>query len=289
MRTNAFSYIRVAKLVAASFLTLALAAPAAAQQADDLQIGYLAGFTQGSLEPTLDRVGFGAMEEGHSQHTGNNPAWIPDGGDMIVKVTRPANLTGSVASAGVFATSVRFGPAAIFKTSATFIRPEGPDGISDTWAIVLAARTGDHDDLFEEARAAVSLQVRGRSLRFNAPGSGTPGPDVSEVYDEIFAESDPTPFTLELLIDRVSGAVTVSLIVGERVYTRSVSFAAFPAGAGPDMTAVGPSVGISSGAGKTASVRLREFRMFLPPASDTNVAATCPDTWDGFSCRAAPQ
>lgn len=287
MPNNASSLpIVAAKLFAASLLITAFAPQSAAQQSDETELGYLAGFTKGTLKPTLDLFDFGPLEQGHSQHSGNDPQWIPNGGDLILKVTRPPNLTGSVASVGVFVTSVQFGPGTLFKTSATFIRPKGPDGSTDVWAMVLGARTGDNDDLFEEVRVGVSLQVRGTSLRFNAPGSGSPGPDLpSDVYGEIFAEKDPKPFTLELLVDRISGAGRVSVIVGKRVFSRAVSFPPFPADSGPVITAVGPSVGIVSAPGKTASVQLREFRMFLPSTADTNSADTCPDTWDGFYCR----
>ncbi len=283
------SLTNFAKLSAAAILILACATPSTAQDSDRLELGYLAGFTHGSLEPTLDRFDLGVLEQGHSQHSGNNPQWIPNGGDVVLKVTRPADLVGSVASVGVFATSLNFGPGTVFKASATFIRPKGPDGSTDVWAMVLGARTGDKEDLFEETRVAATLQVRGTSLRFNAPGSGSPGPDVSEVYNEIFAADDPTPFTLELMVDRISGAGRVSLIVGERVYSRAVSFPGFPIDTVPVITAVGPSVGIAAGSGKTASVQLREFRMFLPSGSEINSADTCPDSWDGFNCRTAPE
>ena len=116
MPNNAFALlINTAKLFAASLLILTFATSSTAQESDKLELGYLAGFTKGSLEPTLDRFDFGALEQGHSQHDGNNPQWIPNGGDVVLKVTRPADLVGSVASVGVFATNLNFGPGTIFK------------------------------------------------------------------------------------------------------------------------------------------------------------------------------
>lgn len=289
---NSASALRLntAKLFAASLLILACATPAAAQESDELQLGYFATFANGSLEPSIDRVGFGAMQQGHSQDSGNFPSWTPTGGDLVLEVTRPADLVGGVASVGVFATEeVNFGPGTIFKARATFFNPDGPHGSTDIWAFVVGARTGDNDDLFTDTRVGVSLQVRGTSLRFNSPGGG-PGTDLPpEVYNEIFSLTDPQPFTLELLVDRINGAGKVSIKVGDRVFSRNVTFAAFPANSGPAITAVGPSLGIVSAPGKTASVHLREFRMLMPSTSDINDADTCAETWDGFNCREAPE
>jgi hypothetical protein len=154
--------------------------------------------------------------------------------------------------------------------------------------MVVGARTGDNDDLFTETRVGVSLQVRGTSLRFNSPGGG-PGTDLPpEVYNEIFSSTDPQPFTLELLVDRINGAGKVSIKVGDRVFSRAVTFPAFPATSGPSITAVGPSLGIASAPGQTASVHLREFRIYAPSSSKANAADTCSETYAGFSCRAVP-
>lgn len=284
------SLIEVAKYCAAALVVLASTTSLADSQADRLQLGYLTNFANSSLEPSLDRLGFGSLQQGHSQDANTDPSWTSDGGKLVLQITRPADLVGGVASLGVFATPVNFGPGTIFEARATFIKPVGPHGSTDTWAIVVGARTGDNDDLFEETRVDVSLQVRGTLLRFNAPGTGSPGPDLPrEVYDEIFSSTDPQPFTLELLVDRISGAGRVSLEVGDRVYSRPVNFPTFPADSGPSITAVGPSLGIASAPGQTASVHLREFRMHMPSTSHINSADTCADEWDGFNCRAAPE
>jgi hypothetical protein len=67
-------------------------------------------------------------------------------------------------------------------------------------------------------------------MRLNAPGSGSAGPNLpQEVYDEIFSLTDPKPFTLELLVDRIDGAGRVSLKVGDRIFSRDVNFSTFPA------------------------------------------------------------
>ena len=131
--------------------------------------------------------------------------------------------------------------------------------------------------------------MRGTSLRFNSPGGG-PGTDLPpEVYNEIFSLTDPQPFTLELLVDRINGAGKVSIKVGDRVFSRNVTFAAFPANSGPAITAVGPSLGIVSAPGQTASVQLREFRISLPSNSSMDAAETCTEEWAGFNCRAATE
>lgn len=279
---------KATKLSAVAILIFTSPAPLAAQQDDRLGLGYLASFANGSLEPSLDQPGFGPLQEGHSQDADTYPSWTPDGGDLVLAITRPAAQLTGVAAAGVFATPVNFGPGTVFRASATFINPDGPHGSSDIWAVVLGARTGDKDDLFSETRVAATLQVRGTSLRFNSPGGG-PGQDLPpEVYAEVFSPTDPQPFTLELVVDRVSGASRVSLKVNDRVFSRQVNFAAFGVASGPAITAVGPSIGISSAPGQAASVHLREFRIFLPSNSSSNTAATCPDTWDAFSCREVP-
>ena len=284
------SLIEVAKNSVAALVLLASTTSLAASQADQLQLGYLTNFANSSLEPSLDRLGFGSLQEGHSQNSNTFPNWTPNGGKLVLQITRPADLVGGVASLGVFATPVNFGPGTVFEARATFIKPVGPHGTSDIWAIVVGARTGDHDDLFEETRIGVSLQVRGTSLRLNAPGSGGPGPDLpQEVYTQIFSPTDPKPFTLKLLVDRITGAGRVSLKVADRIYSRNVSFPAFPTDSGPVITAVGPSLGIASAPGQSASVHLREFRMFLQSTSDINASGRCTEEWAGFNCRAAPE
>lgn len=290
MPTGAPALTNLAKLTAAMLMILGSTPPSMAQEIDQPRLGYLATFANGSLEPALDQLGFGSLQAGHSQDSNTFPSWTRVGGDLVIQVTRPADLVGGVASVGVFATEeVNFGPGTIFEARATFIKPVGPHGSTDIWAVVVGARTGDNDDLFAETRVGVSLQVRGTSLRFNSPGGG-PGTDLPpEVYNEIFSLTDPQPFTLELLVDRINGAGKVSIKVGDRVFSRAVNFPAFSAISGPPITAVGPSLGIVSAPGQTASVYLREFRISLPSNSSTQAADTCTEEWDGFNCRAAPE
>jgi hypothetical protein len=277
------------KLSAALFLILGSSAPVMAQETGKLRLGYLASFENGSLQPALDQFDFGALQAGHSQDPNNFPSWTQGGGDLVMRVTRPADLVGGVASVGVFATeNVNFGPGTVFEARATFVKPVGPHGSTDIWAMVVGARTGDNDDLFSETRVGVSLQVRGTSLRFNSPGGG-PGTDLPpEVYNEIFSPTDPQPFTLELLVDRINGSGKVSIKVGDRVFSRAVIFPAFPASSGPAITAVGPSLGIVSAPGQTASVHVREFRIYAPSSSEANATDTCSEAYAGFGCRAVP-
>jgi len=289
MPNSAPALAKGAKLSVATLIMLACTGPSMAQVMDQSRLGYLASFENGSLEPALDRFNFGPLRTGHSQDPNNFPSWTPSGGDLTIQVTRPADLVGGVASVGVFATPVDFGPGTILEARATFIRPVGPHGSTDIWAMVVGARTGDNDDLFAETRVGASLQVRGTSLRFNSPGGG-PGSDLPpEVYNEIFSTTDPQPFTLELLVDRISGTGRVTLKVGDRLFSRSVIFSAFPAASGPAITAVGPSLGIVSPSGQAASVHLREFRISSPSVSSTQVNDTCTLDWAEFNCRAAPE
>ena len=83
-----------------------------------------------------------------------------------------------------------------------------------------------------------------------------------EVYDAVFDPIDPQPFTLELLIDRVSGASYAALKVGDWTTLHRFLSAGFQANTGPNITAVGVSIALANGPGQTASVRVRDFQIF---------------------------
>ena len=278
-----------AKLSVAVLIALASTASLAAPQTNRLDFGYLVPFANGSLDPVVDPLGIGPMQTGNSQVPGINTSWTPQGGDIVLEVTRPATAGGGPVAAGVFATPVNFATGTVFEEHATFIQPVGPHATGNIWAIGLGARTGGNNDLDSETRAAATLQVRGTSLRLNALGAAVPTRlDLpQDVYDEIFNPANPQPFTLELLVDRVSGAGRVSLKIDDRTFSRDFQFQAFTADSGPTIAAVGPSVAIASASGQTASVHLREFRIFVPLISNENSTATCPESW-GPNCRAVP-
>jgi hypothetical protein len=82
------------------------------------------------------------------------------------------------------------------------------------------------------------------------------------IYDSIFDPNNPEPFTLYLLVNRATGNGTAKLTVGS--YTTSVDFllADFQPNAGPPITAVGPSIAVSNGPGRSASITVRDFWIY---------------------------
>jgi hypothetical protein len=112
----------------------------------------------------------------------------------------------------------------------------------------------------------VTLQSRGNGCRLNNRGLVTPSPKDLEqsVCDSIF--KDGQPFTLALLIDRVRGEATGSIKAGSYSFTSDPhALADFRKDGGPAITAVGPSLAINTGgAGDSASVEVREFRISAP-------------------------
>ena len=260
-----------ASLINGAFLTAmlwALASPAgsALAQTTNLQLVYEVTFANGTLDPSIDLLGVGPLKEGDAQVPGSNPTATPQDGELMLQVTRPASAIGP-ASVGVFATPVSFGQRTAFEERATFIKPVGPHEAGDVWAAgALSARTGDNTDLASDTRVVATLQVAGQHLRLNAVGSKSSTfvnlPD--DTYTAIFDPNNPQPFTLDLMIDRVSGAARVSLTIGDRTFSRNVNFPAFQANSGPVITAVGPGIAIATALDETASVHLRDFQILAP-------------------------
>jgi hypothetical protein len=81
--------------------------------------------------------------------------------------------------------------------------------------------------------------------------------------DAIFSTTDPQPFTLELTIDRTKGKGAAKLTVADQVYSLSFTLADFLTDSGPTITAVGPGIAVNAnGPGQTASVHVRDFRIY---------------------------
>ena len=86
-----------------------------------------------------------------------------------------------------------------------------------------------------------------------------PGP----MYQAIFRTDDPEPFTLQLIVDRISGNGRASLMVeGFPTLTRTFQLSNFTADAGPAISAVGTAIGNANAPGQTISVRMRDFRIY---------------------------
>ena len=250
----------------ATELTLSADGDLAAQLAGDLQLAYLVNFHNGSLEPSVDKHGFGAMAEGDSQIANSNPTWDEQGGALEMGISLPPG-TPVPASAGVWTTPVNFAQGSKFALEATFVRPAGPHDPNDLWAVALTAREGGAPDLPALTRAGATFQVRADKARLNAPGV-TPPLNMnnldSAIYDRIFRANGPAQFTLGFLVDRTNGKATASLKVGSDVFSKQSDLTVFKATSGDPITTVGASIVLARGDGKSASVQIREFRILTP-------------------------
>lgn len=246
--------------------------PYSSANSTDLIPVYGASLTDGSLAPSLDLLGVGALQPGFTLASSSPTITLSSEGATI-GITRPLDptLVGPV-GAGVFATPVNFGQGSIFAAQATFLAPIGPHNVGDVWAAAVGARTGDQDDLATETRLAATFQVRGSGARLNVPGASVPvnQPNIDQaIYDSIFDPLNPQPFTLYLLVDRTTGGGTARLTVGS--YATSVNFlmADFQASSGPAITAVGPSIAINNPPGQSAKITVRDFSIFALPEPNT--------------------
>src|SRR5690348_13840697 len=133
-----------------------------------LQLAYLANFHDGSYDPSVDKLGFGALKEGSAQPGNQYAKWTPANGAVKLEVTKP-DPASDLVSAGLFLTGneVNFGPGSTLDIQATFIRPHGPQHDGVIWAATIQARTGGTADLGTETRISVTFQVRGPAARMN--------------------------------------------------------------------------------------------------------------------------
>lgn len=282
-------FSRCASAVVASLCLVLAAAPLQAGPFEGLQQVYHATFGNGSLDSGIDPLSLGELQTGDSQVAETNPTWVAEEGGIRVAITRPAFAVTGPVSAGLFATPTHFAQGTIVGLRATFVAPSGPHASGNFWAATLGVRTGNRNDLTPESRTATSFQVRGSGARLNVVGAQV-APNLSnlpqEVYDAIFDPIDPQPFTLELLIDRVTGNSVSRLLVGDQIFEQRFQSAAFLAGSGPAITAVGPSIAIGNGSGQTASVRITDFRAFTTKVGNpSELSDPCPAD---FGCRQWP-
>ena len=239
----------------------------APRSASKPQLVYLANFHNGSYDPSVDKLSLGALQEGDAGVPDSFPTWTPKDGAVELKVTKPSAAS-ELASAGLFVTGkpVDFGPGSYLDIQATFTGPAGPQEDGVLWAATIQARTGDKADLGGETRAAVTFQVRGPAARMNV--RGVVGKVREEIppatYDAIFNAADPKPFTLELIIDRITGKGSASFKCGDVHFTKDVTFADFKENSGPAITAIGATIAIDTADHETAWVQVREFRITAP-------------------------
>lgn len=276
---NAFEWAGACVLCTASLLSLP--APAAAKPpivirgipgspaSTDLRLAYLASFPNGSLQPALDKLGIGPMQPGDPLIPDSNPTISALNGEVLLSIHRPLGLSpDEIPAESIFARPVEFGPGSVVRIRATFIAPVGPYATTGGFAIGVGARIGGKDDLPLEPRVFTTVNVRPNQLvRFQVPfGATAPTNTVLPqiVKDAIFSTTDPQPFTIELTIDRKLGTATAKLMVIDQVFTLTFTLADFRADSGPTITAVGPGIAVNSnGPGQTASVHVREFRIYV--------------------------
>jgi hypothetical protein len=236
--------------------------------ASELNLAYLATFAKGSLEPSVDKLNLGPMVPGDPLIPDSNPTVSPLNGEVLVSIHRPLGLSpGDIPSESIFAEPVNFGPGSVVRIKATFIAPVGPYATTGGFAIGLGARTGGKDDLATETRVFATVNARPNQLvRFQIPFGSVEERNTAlpqDVKDAIYSTTDPQPFTVELTIDRKQGKGTAKLMVIDQVFSLDFTLSDFLADGGPIITAAGPGIAVNAnGPGQTASVRVRDFRIY---------------------------
>ncbi len=268
-------------LLAATALTLPPAAPANAEpgfhpviirgtgRPAEMQLAYQATFANGSLEPSVDKLNAGPMFPGDPLIPDSNPMLSFAPGEAVVSIHRPLGLSPDDIPAESLFAPVNFGPGSVVRIKATYLAPVGPYATTGGFAIGLVGRIGGKDDLPLEPRVATTVNVRPNQLvRLNVPFGSVETTNMvlpQAVKDAIFSTTDPQPFTLELTIDRTTSPATgtAKLMVIDQVFTLSFTLADFLSDGGPIMTNVGPGIAVNSnGPGQTASVHVRDFRIY---------------------------
>jgi hypothetical protein len=234
----------------------------------ELQLAYQATFPNGSLTSSVDRLGVGAMQVGDTLIPDSNPTLDKGPGAIILGITRPVDLSPDlVVAQSAWVTGLNFGPGSVSRIRATFIAPVGPIP-GGGFAIGLGAKVGGKEDLPDQLRVFTTVNVRpGFLVRLNVPFGAVETTNTvlsQEIKDLIFSTTDPQPFTIELTIDRATGTGQSKLTVGDKVVgPLSFHLSDFLADSGPAITAMGAGPAVNSnGPGQTASVQLRDFRIY---------------------------
>jgi hypothetical protein len=108
--------------------------------------------------------------------------------------------------------------------------------------------------------------MRGPEARLNGPGLD-PGLGLKNldpvIYNRLFKQNLAVEFTLEFVVDRTTGKGKATLkVAGATVATGESDLADFKATSGPVIATVGAGVVIARGQGKSASVQIREFKIY---------------------------
>jgi hypothetical protein len=184
------------------------------------------------------------------------------------------------ASVGLFSTGVHFGPNAVFSVRATFQNPCGPHlppaALSNAWAVTIAAREGDENDLGKDQRLGVTFKVKNHVATLNVLETGADKPLATAtvdpaIYAAIFGNPETCgtpgkPFTLTLYVNRQNGSGVASLagpaIEAAHKPSLDLKFNMHLFGStGPVIETVGPTLANCCSEGGTVSVEVTDFEI----------------------------
>ena len=186
------------------------------------------------------------------------------------------------ASVGLFSTDVDFGPGAVFSVRVAFQNPCGPHlaavpgGLSNAWAVTIAAREGDEKDLGTDRRLGVTFKVRNNGATLNVLETGADDALATDkvdpkVYDAIFGNPETCgtghkPFTLTLYVNRQTGSGVASLagpaVEGVKDGPLDLPFKMHLFGtSGPVIETVGATLANCCSEGGTVSVEVTDFEI----------------------------
>lgn len=236
-----------------------------------LKLAYHAIFPGGSRDCFIDYIHAPPqpVEEGDAQLPGQVSTFTAGSRGLILGLTPPFSFPDDATpSVGLFSTSLNYGPGAFFLVRATFVGPNGPlDG--KAWAVGLNAREGDKNDVGSVARLNLTLRFKKNAASLNVYENGDPRGSIAVLtpaYDAIVSTSAPQPFTLELLVNRITGKGTATLITsGTPPQALPFTLKVYTATSGPVVQAIGPSLANCCVPNTRVSVEVIDFQIWALP------------------------
>jgi hypothetical protein len=238
------------------------------------QIVYHAWFPNGSLECGYVDYIHGTRQpmkygDGRVADTTGILFGAAPSGALAMGLTAPNPIQpDTTPSVGVFSTDLNFGSGRVFTTQATFRALDGPRLPGNGWAVGVAARTGDENDLESDTRLAVVFRIledKGAVLRvLEADDRLDQRPVDDGVVASIFNRTSPQPFTLKLVVDRQTGKGAASLTAGSYVLEFPFEMKTFLATSGPPITTIGASVANCCAPGRTVYAEVSDFQILVP-------------------------
>lgn len=232
------------------------------------------GYTD-SIHDTPQPLKFGDAGPAAQGTYGEAPA---ADGALSLTVTAPHDIpAGQTPSAGVFSIRLPFGLRSIFVARATFqnldgkIFPAASPDITNAWAVGIAARTGDEQDLATETRMGLTFRVTDQanalaklSVQDSGAASALHKEDVREdIATNIFGKKQP--FTLELSVNRQTCMGTGTLTTADaKPQTFSFRLHSFLANSGETITAVGPILANCCAPKGRVYAEVSDFQILVP-------------------------